>query len=491
MTEPAKQPFEWLIIFLVYNNTFYDIEPQDNKDNSPVENKPKDYSPMEQQTKYILHQIRETNFSTKVKTVFVEAEIKKNRSKKTFATLSILSKKKKGDWLSAVDKLWRRGRPLKILTEAASVKKILLKLKKNFPANKHMIITAGHGSIIGINYYIPKLKPNVNESAQAFIEEKLTGSSFKDSGQLRQPLPEPDPYLLFLANQEISEVLSDVFRDKKVDVMVMYNCLMQNIFTQFDLRETVDWLVAPLSGISIPGFNYGNILNEININPEINAETVSELFINSIRAGNQYSLFKNDIEGTWKVVAMQLGKKRYDLIQSRFHELLKEIEGIRQQYDRETMNCIKTTLRFLFNYGHYCLNSISIPDLGVFLEYFKENIKDGYRNLKSLVTPIENLQVAIKENNRQHLFQGRNFYNNGIGHKEDEEQYKAQISNIAIMFPFRKFISKDLLEVMCDPGNYDQRETPAYKYKIPAFLKDNNYAKLIARLLYPYGPPKA
>ena len=50
-------------------------------------------------------------------------------------------------------------------------------------------------------------------------------------------------------------------RRKKLDLLVMYNCLMQNVFTQYRLSGTVDYLVAPVSGIGHLGITIVKFLN--------------------------------------------------------------------------------------------------------------------------------------------------------------------------------------------------------------------------------------
>lgn len=469
-----QNEYEWLVIFLVYNNNYYDVKFQDTKD----------YYTMKEQTKYILDQIRYSTYDQRVKTIFVEAQIKNKKINdneyKALATLSILSKES-GPWLSAVDKIWRDGTSVDILTDKNSCETILKKLKDKYPAKKHMIITAGHGSIVGINYYIPGLISNVKDD-----------SDFRENiGIYNIPMGEKKPEelvaetvvntdtLLYLSNKEINDVLKNVFPDKKLDVLVMYNCLMQNVFTQFELRESVDWLIAPISGISVPGFNYKAILDELNSTPSMDGEAIAQLFINSIRAGNGYSNFKDDIEGTWKVLALKLDKATHELIQNRFADLLSAIENVSIQYGRMPFSCIRETLRYLFNYSYYCLNSIHIIDLGVFLESLKNNINNNYKELNAIIPFISGLQEVIINNSKQYLFEGENFYNNGISHKEDEPDYKKHISNIAIMFPFRKFHS-NLLEELFDPQNYKPSLNREF---IPEFLSNDKYCQVINKII--------
>jgi hypothetical protein len=484
MAEFVEQNYEWLIIFLVYNNNYYDLESQDTTD----------YYTMKEQTQFILNQIRNTKYSKKVKTIFVEIEIKnkkKEENTKTsdsnpVATLSIL-RKKKGTWLSAVDGIWREREPVDTMTNTFSLEKVLTRLKDKYNANKHMVITAGHGSILGINYYMPKLLPKVDRENKTDIEKILKKEANKSGDDKNQLEFDLNPIsgvvaddLLFLSNEEITEAIKNVFKEKKVDVLVMYNCLMQNIFTQYELRENVDWLVAPLSGISIPGFNYGAILNEISANPSITGELVSELFINSIRAGNYYTSFKNDIEKTWKISAVKINKDNHKLIQEKFENLFLEINNI-SKIDIRIIYCINETIRFLFNYSLYCLNGINNLDLGIFLKFFSETIKSSYKKYSTLLPLIENLQNELTLQSSQYVFEGTNFYSSSHLYLESNPGYKKYISNTSLLFPFRIFQS-DLIDAIYNEDNYLDVVTHK-KCNIPTFLNTTNYAQVIRKLL--------
>lgn len=492
MTESIEKHYEWLIIFLVYNNNYYDLENQDTKE----------YYTMKEQTKYILSQVRYSNHSQKVKTIFVEAEIKNempDRSaispiqKNPVATLSMLYKKQ-GTWLSAVEGIWREGEEVNILTNGGSLQKILMRLKNRYNADKHMIVTAGHGSIVGINYYIPELiqkasRPSNGDVEKIFEKEKGINDADKYKEELDAEIKlEEGKRLLFLANQEICHVIKDVFADKKLDVLVMYNCLMQNIFTQFELRETVDWLVAPLSGISIPGFNYKRILNEISDNPLISPDKVAELFTSTIRDGNRYTDFMKDIEGTWKIAASKMDEPFLDSVQQKLDALFTAINSLAEsnkETEKDISNCIRATLRFLFNYAFYCLKSHNTSDLGVFLEFFKEKIGSEYNSMNPILPKIDDLQVLLKNKGGDglYLFVGSNFYNNGESHKEDEPRYKNAIANIALFLPFKKFHS-NLIRGMLDSRNYPEGKNPGQNnYAIPSLLKSDQYASTISKVV--------
>lgn len=481
MAASTTQDLEWLNIFLVYNNNYYDLHNQDTKD----------YYTMEEQTKYILNQIRFSSFNEHVKTIFIEAEIK-NYKERPMATISFLYKKV-GTWLSAVDRVWRDEESIDILTNEKSLEEILQRLKEHYPAKKHMVITVGHGSIVGINYYIPELKQKSSRGSNDDVEsifKKRSGiiSSVKFQKELMTDISlESGKRLLYLTNQEISNALNKVFSDKKVDVLAMYNCLMQNIFTQFDFRETVEWLIAPLSGISIPGFNYTDILDEINRDPFLTGDKVAALFINTIRTGNRYLYYKNDIESTWKIAALKMNKQSLELIQQNFNLFIKRVNEISQasilaQESDDVINCINETLRHLFNYGAYCLPSLDIPDLGILLEVLKTNITNDYPNLLPLCENINNLQQALKTQTDKLIFEGKDFYNNGIPHKENDAVLKESVADVGILFPFRQFDSELLGFIF--KRNQAGSQADANEFSMPSFLaNESDYATVINKIL--------
>jgi hypothetical protein len=480
MAEP-KQDLEWLIIFLAYNNNYYDLEKKDTID----------YYTMEEQTKYIRNQIRNVNYNSKVKAVLVEAQIKNTKKQNSeesviTSTLSILYKKR-DRWLSAVDKIWRTEDEIDTLTNIDRLEKLLYRLKNKYNAKKHIVITIGHGSILGINYYIPQLKPKADRINNP-ENEKMVKVKGKPRKVVTKSLAadfeiENNKKLLFLSNQEIFEVLHRIFQPNKIDVLVMYNCLMQNTFTQYELRNGVDWLVAPLSGISLPGFNYKAVIDKISENPEaISSEDVATLFTQTINKGNKYNKYKGDIEGTWSVTAEKLNKEHQELVCEKFNSFFRRINDL-SQTDNRIIYCLYETGRFLFNYSNYCLPSIRVVDLGVFLLYLKDKIIREYNIFEDLISEINDLQKAINSPDRKVVvFKGSGFYNKegDINYKEHEKLYEDAVANTALFFPLLQFES-DLLNFIYDDLSYEDRNGKN-KYKIPQFLKDFSYGSVLDKL---------
>lgn len=105
-----------------------------------------------------------------------------------------------------------------------------------------------------------------------------------------------------LTNEEFAEAISATF--KKADILVMDNCLMQNVYAQYAFKDAVDYFIAPLSGIvlideTMIGFNlkewFSNICdNQKNNSPEKIAHSLIESFnklSESILSNDNFSKF--------------------------------------------------------------------------------------------------------------------------------------------------------------------------------------------------------
>jgi hypothetical protein len=84
-----------------------------------------------------------------------------------------------------------------------------------------------------------------------------------------------------------NEMLSDAIRlggfqgKKKLDIVCMMNCCMQNLHTQYALHEFVSFLVAPVTWIYFPGYDYSTIFSEINTNTGITPEALAKFIVSS------------------------------------------------------------------------------------------------------------------------------------------------------------------------------------------------------------------
>lgn len=93
------------------------------------------------------------------------------------------------------------------------------------------------------NYYNNFLKP-----AKTELKGILKAEEKADSTDEVIKTPKGEEFEI-LANEELGQAIIDAFGH--VDVVIMDNCLMQNVYTQYALKDSVSFFIAPLSGIKL------------------------------------------------------------------------------------------------------------------------------------------------------------------------------------------------------------------------------------------------
>jgi hypothetical protein len=74
--------------------------------------------------------------------------------------------------------------------------------------------------------------------------------------------------------KELAKAIETSFT--KIPILIMMNCWMQSIETNCQLRECVDYLIAPETSIDWLGYDYISILNQLIKNPNINEEQLAK-----------------------------------------------------------------------------------------------------------------------------------------------------------------------------------------------------------------------
>ena len=193
-------------------------------------------------------------------------------------------------------------------------------LKDKYSSDKVMVFTYGHGSVFGIFTYDPDtivshyyrvpgrsiptyndaVFPNPfyslehkeidseskkNEHKLRFTEtedlitlidqptslfqeiiETDTGNPIEDIniGVSRLPDPAetlPERTFKIISNEDLAYAITNSFG--KVDFIVLNNCVMQNVYSQFALQDVTDYLIAPQTGVTNPGLNMRQIVKII------------------------------------------------------------------------------------------------------------------------------------------------------------------------------------------------------------------------------------
>lgn len=428
----AENKYEWLITFLIYDHAWID---QSNADQDG-------YISLETQKNRIYAAVLKLDFHEKIKVVFLEAKINYEHT-----TLEIWIRSKSG---KVIDLPSRQVGSINVMTTTDSLVQMLQPIVKEHSANRNIIVTLGHGSIFGINFYNPKIltenlrknfiplfyqkvKTPVTETIKAkFDMDAAIAASWEpvllNEIKIKRPIQklysaavgtlQDEPNLSILTVQEINDALYKIFNPKKVDILVFDNCFMQNVFTQYELRKTIDYLVAAQSGISYPGFNYTAILEMLTNNINISTAEIAKAFTsrNIVEAHEMYNEYKADIEGRWCVSTIPVLEENYELIKTNFDELCTLLVKLAEKDNdlrREIGTVFGISIKNVFNYTFHAGLKIKVFDLHCFLLYAKGKFTEGTifaAHLASLLAPI-NALIEIFSSSATNRFIGKNFYN--------------------------------------------------------------------------------
>ena len=361
------------------------------------------------------------------------------------------------------------------------LKNILTSLVNRYKAARHIIITVGHGSVLGINYcslpmYPDKLSeqnmperiinPVSNVPYPAWPGQNYT---LTDGSSLANTIPVSCQPFTLLTNKALSHVITGVFPTKKLEVLVMHNCLMQNIFTQYECRQTVDWLVAPMSGIGYPGYHYQKIFTEMARQKNITTRQTAKLFTTTINIHPAFNSCKNEIINTWCIHAVQLDKNKYDLLKIKFDELCELLMEAMLQ-DIQVYNCIEETFRHLFNYARFCLPgyNVKMVDFNIFLQYL---VKVNHLYFKNTAIPVDciNEITGILQTIKIYTYRNAALYANNSYYYADEQLSKTAATGLGLVY-FKK--NPDAALLLAITG-YDDSSL------LPSFLHNNRYAEML------------
>jgi hypothetical protein len=278
-------------------------------------------------------------------------------------------------------------------------------IDENYPAGKTLLITWDHGSVFGI--FKKVLRDKIEDisfsklyevlSTEQSIKNKFTGEDerlcmvknkkFEYHPDLRskfqkKPTDTEDTITDILTNDELARAITYGFKSKCVDVLIMFNCDMQNMQSCYAFSSAVKYLVAPQDTIASPGYDYVSIIDLIGANGALAVDgamvaacavnTIKQFFINNGSANKieQYAIFAvslNDYEKVIKFMQL-LGDKLISLSND---------EKIRNQICNERSKCHTYGIDFGYNsvdVGNFLTKLITIvndADLVRLTEYLK------------------------------------------------------------------------------------------------------------------------
>ena len=100
----------------------------------------------------------------------------------------------------------------------------------------------------------------------------------------QEPLSNIDDLIVILTNHELELAIKKGFGANGVDILLMFNCCMQSLHSNYALKDCVKVMIAPEGQISVPGYDYKAILVKINENPSIDIECLSKCVLSSMEA---------------------------------------------------------------------------------------------------------------------------------------------------------------------------------------------------------------
>ncbi len=163
-----------------------------------------------------------------------------------------------------------------VTLKARSMTLVFYKIYKMYDSDRRLLFTWDHGSIFGI------FRETVGYSITQNISYHKPWNKFQPQKNIGD----------ILTSDELADAIQSGFNGKKIDILIMMNCYMQNIHTQYSLQKSVELLIAPESIISMPGYDYRAILSGIINNPDIYPGEVVKSVILSLKILSQIELHK-------------------------------------------------------------------------------------------------------------------------------------------------------------------------------------------------------
>ncbi|HRI26016.1 MAG TPA: hypothetical protein PLZ45_15160 [Ferruginibacter sp.] len=354
------------------------------------------------------------------------------------------------------------------LQDKTSLVFLLKYLQGAFPATRVMISTYGHGSMFGIfstrnfkndggltNYveldirdlsYWKTISPTLLErasfnadnenidyliAARPFSPDKYGYKKWK-AMEYHEIIVEPSANGRFekfktLTNEEFASAISESFG--KIDFLIFNNCVMQNIYAQHSFYRTVDYLVAPATGIVYPCFNLRGIIGFLMSNQAPANPAIAKYITDSFKEGQNpdYEKYKGVIE-EFIVVSMRL-----DLTTEIF-TLLKQLkdylkEALEGPGKADIACAISNSLDETYPMEYNTFTGETIFDLVQLLE------SDYLRNYPELQNFRERFRASVSGNPEFiYSFIGKTAYNAGY-----KNYYRTKpeipVSGICVYFP--------------------------------------------------------
>lgn len=337
------------------------------------------------------------------------------------------------------------------ITEFKDLNDLFIKVSSRFNCPRKLVFTYGHGSVFGL-FAQTKIPPFVVEKTNAAKNLTAESISFlKADTEILQPGDDvnkglPRDYLGYendyisysdilndknnlLSNEELSDAIKNSFG--KIDILIMNNCLMQNIYAQAAFKDTVNYLIAPQTGITYPGFDLQTVFDAFT--PAAANMDISKQIIESFRSSTE------PVTKSYVIVAFDLGN--YDEVTTCLTRLKEYFLTQLQDTDLFYSSKISNALDVCFPFDRPISPGISMYDMLQWLKTLNRNDE----NLTGLVAGIDRC-LAKKTD---HIFIGEEAHI--IKKNGSLDTYSLQnLSGLCVYFPINNGSKNNIIEEAYD-----------------------------------------
>lgn len=338
-------------------------------------------------------------------------------------------------------------------SEPIEILKNNLEFSKRFKVMDQRIIKAGkmynHFCIVQNQPLYNKLHA-LDQHTIAHIKQTFIKSSVNEDA-IRQAW-NADKIVDILTNDELKSAIEQGFG--KVEVLIMFNCLMQNMLTCYSMKDVVDYIVAAEGVIIDPGYNYvciAEALDKASLPREI-ANTA----IDTLKA-----MYQDDDEESYNMQAISvLNLKEFTLFLKVFDESVYTLTDVIKTKDR-----LRSEIRSIRSNSYPFDHDYEVIDMMHFFDYLAESTTED-----EIIRITDTIRMAYKKivEKEPPIAEGAFKYTN-VGNFWGPF-YKRKPTGLSIHFPTEK---------MAGTGAVESNFTSVRALYPSSFLCDTNWRDFI------------
>lgn len=369
-------------------------------------------------------------------------------------------------------------------------------ITSQYEANKYCIITCDHGSIFGIN----KTDDNVFASPNQYVKRNY--DIYTDCVQLKCDFKNKnikrvsqdrveksvslteeeialivnannDPPALFeiLTNDELADAILIGLDNRKADLVVMHNCNMQTIMTQFAIKRASRYLVAPLTTFAYPGYNFDFALNKV-FEKDLTIVEFMAILCDSFVGNNSKYKENSKAINSWVVSSIDLEYIDTNFIQSINPFSDKLLHSLEIKFDTTVCGYLNDIVISLFPFDSD--NSFVIFDLCSICSRLKHKLEELDTELNKtseLIASIDNLLKCLPDPLTAPIYIGTNIFQEYIATEKNSSPSSCNI-----------FIPKTVEEIADENVQYFFTDIKN-RTKVSFFQENDNWCKLIDKYI--------